>query len=61
MDKRKEFGFQLSWTTAHLCPHFPIQPSSRNINHDKKNVKDNRKSLMAVKKALEKLKVPEME
>jgi len=30
----------------HLSPHFPIQPSWGNINHDKKDVKDNRKPLM---------------
>jgi len=29
-----------------LCRHFPIQPSWGNINRDKKDVKDNRKSLM---------------
>jgi len=34
-----------------------MQSSSRNINHDKKHVKDKRKSLMAVKKAAEKLRL----
>jgi hypothetical protein len=41
----------MHWIGEHLCPHFPVQPSSGNISRDKIDVKDKRKSLMAVKKA----------
>jgi hypothetical protein len=48
----------MHWIGEHLCPHFPVQPSSGNINRDKIDVKDNRKSLMAVKKAAKETEPP---
>ncbi|MCJ7807929.1 MAG: hypothetical protein MUP73_04350, partial [Dehalococcoidia bacterium] len=36
----------MHWLGEHLWPHFPLQPSQGNINYGKKDVKDNRKSLM---------------
>jgi len=44
-------SFWLLRLDEHLSPHFPVQPSQENINRDKKDVKDNRKSLMVGKNA----------
>jgi len=52
----EEFAFQLSWLTYYLFAHSPIQPSSRNINHERKNVNGGWELLMAVKKAAGRLK-----
>jgi len=59
----EEFAFQLSRLGEHLCPHFLLQPPWGNINNGKKDVKDNRKSLMVgqnVSKAAERKKTPEI-
>jgi len=50
----------MHWIGERLCPHFPIQPLWGSTNHDKKDVDDNRKSLMVAKTPVESSKVPKI-
>jgi hypothetical protein len=56
----KEFRFQLSWLTADLCPHFPIQPSSESINRGSMGCQLNGNCSKRAKKPRRRLKAPEI-